>query len=131
MVFAEASSDSSVNLALVAIVGSVITALFKLLNDNTKALKKVATSSDKVAQATTKAAKEAKQRNGHLGEQSIKIVELITHRNNDISKIKESNKKIADTLGKSALIAEEDREALLTQVVKEQKVEHQTVKTKE
>jgi hypothetical protein len=71
-------ADSSITLALIAIVGTVITGLFKLLNDNTKALGKLVKSSEKVAEATQKSAKEAKQRNGHLGEQNVKIAELVT-----------------------------------------------------
>lgn len=57
-------------LALVAIVGSVITALFKLLNDNTKALNALVTE-------TKQGNIEAKERNGHLGEQNVQITELI------------------------------------------------------
>ena len=72
---AQTTSDPT-TLALIAIVGTVITALFKLLNDNTKALTKVAHSSDLVAKATTKSAKEAKDRNGHLGEQNVQIAQI-------------------------------------------------------
>jgi RNA binding exosome subunit len=126
MIFAEAVSGDAVNLALVAIVGSVITALFKLLDANTKAIGKLVHSSDKVAKATTKSAKEAKQRNGHLGDQSKMIAKLITEQNQDVKELKESNNKIATTLSKSALIAAEDRDILTAtpQHVDTQNVEH-------
>lgn len=48
------NNDNAVALALIAIVGSVITALFKLLNNNTKAIKSLDEGS--------------RERNGHLGE---------------------------------------------------------------
>ncbi len=98
----------------------------------TKAISKMADSSQEVAEATKKGAKEAKQRNGHLGEQNIKIVELITGQNQDVIDIKESNSKIASILSKSAVIAAEDRVVLTgsPQIVHEQHVEHQTVENK-
>ena len=132
MIFAEAVSGDAVNLALVGLIGAVITALFKLLDANTKAIGKLVHSSDKVAKATTKSAKEAKQRNGHLGDQSLHIAKLIAVQNKDIKELKESNAKIATTLSKSALIAAEDRDILTasTQHVDNQTVEHQTVKGK-
>lgn len=132
MIFADVVNGDPVNLALVAIVGTVITGLFKLLNDNTKALYKLVHSSEKVAEATQRAAREAKQRNGHLGDQTIKIgeqnvqiVKLLQTQNKDVS-------TIATTLSKSALIAAEDRDILTasTQHVDNQTVEHQTVKGK-
>lgn len=74
------------------------------------AIEHMAKNSSKVAEATTKAAKEAKQRNGHLGEQNVQITKLITEQHKDIKKI---SKKVGNA-----------------QVVKEQKVEHQTVRNK-
>lgn len=95
----------------------------------------MAKNSGKVAAATTKGAEEAKQRNGHLGEQNIHIAELVANQSDDIASIKASNDKIAETLSKSALIAAEDRADLLPpahdQFIKEQTVVHQTVKGKE
>ena len=122
-------NESATTLALIAIVGTVITALFKLLNDNSKALVKVAESSEKVAQATTKAAKEAKDRNGHLGEQSKMIAQLITEQKTDVASVKESNIKIVQILSKSAIIAAEDRDALVhpTQNIIKQNVKLQTI----
>lgn len=123
-----ANSDSSVILALIGIVGTVIAGMFRLLAANTKALNKVAKASDKVAIATTKSANEAKQRNGHLGEQNLHLAKLVTSQNKDVASIKESNSVIAKILSKSAVIAAEDRDILTgTQVVEHQKVEHQTI----
>jgi hypothetical protein len=90
------SSDASV-LALIAIVGTVITALFKLLNDNTKALGQLVDSNAKIAQATERGAREAKERNGHLGEQSIQIATLVRDQNKDVSEIKGIQHEIAAT----------------------------------
>lgn len=65
-------SDSTVPLAAIglvtAILALVVTPLFGLLRANTKALNKVGDSMNKVAKATDKGAREAKQRNGHLAE---------------------------------------------------------------
>jgi hypothetical protein len=95
----------------------------------TQAIKDMAESTKEVAEATIKGNKEAKQRNGHLGEQNIQIAELVSRQNNDVAEIKKSNAIIARTLQNSALIAAEDKEALTnTQVILEQTVEHQIVK---
>lgn len=75
-------------LALVAIVGSVITALFKLLNDNTKAQNATAGAMKSLVEETRKGNEEAAERNGHLGEQNIQITELIaTHTTKTIEAI--------------------------------------------
>lgn len=95
----------------------------------TKAIKVMADSSTKVADATIKSAKEAKDRNGHLGEQNVQIAKLVTSQNIDVASIKKTNKKIADVLSKSALIAAEDRDTLLSG--NEQHIEHQTVEHQE
>ena len=70
------AQDTTVNLALIGILGTVVATLFKLLMANTKALSKMAESSEKVAAATKKSAKEAETRNGHLAEQTVKIGEI-------------------------------------------------------
>lgn len=116
------NTDSTVTLALIAVVSAVITALFKLLNDNTKAL-------GKLVQETAKGNEEAKQRNGHLGDQSLHLAKLVKSQNEDVKAIKNSNDKVANILSKSALIAAEDRDILTgsSQIVKEQHVEHQHV----
>lgn len=140
MTFAETVTNDPIILALIGIVATVITGLFKLLNDNTKALTKVAKSSEKVAMETAKGSREAKQRNGHLGDQNLKLAELVSAQGKDIAAIKQSsqgnymaNAQVAKILSNSAIIAAEDRDQLLgnTQIIKEQKVEHQTVKHKE
>lgn len=73
-------AEAGTTLALVAIVGSVITALFKLLNDNSKAL-------IRVAEATEQGAQEAKERNGHLGEQTAIVAEIGRKNNTMTAKI--------------------------------------------
>ncbi len=129
-------SDSTVPLAAIGLVGTilalVVTPLFKLLNANTRALEKVAHSSKEVAKATQKSAKEAKERNGHLGDQNLKLAALVTAQNDDVREVKENTRKTAEILSKSALIAAEDRDILTggVQVIHEQNVEHQVVKEK-
>jgi hypothetical protein len=63
--------SSPVILALIAIVGTIVAGLFKLLNDNTKAL--IA-----LVEETRTGNREAKERNGHLGEQNIQLGEQNT-----------------------------------------------------
>lgn len=75
--------EDATTLALVSIVGAVITALFKLLNDNTKATNNMATSHDKVAEAIVQGNLEAKERNGHLGDQSLKIIGMMAESRKD------------------------------------------------
>jgi hypothetical protein len=59
------------------------------------AIAAMAKSSTKVAEATERSANEAKQRNGHLGEQNIHIAELVAQGN-------ETNTKILTRLEDSA-----------------------------
>lgn len=96
------------------------------------AIRLMAKNSSKVAAATEKSAKEAKDRNGHLGDQNIQIAQLVTSQNKDISSIKKTNAEIASTLRESALITATDKKLLQgDQFVKEQTVVHQTVNNKE
>jgi hypothetical protein len=132
--FASASDSNTVSLAAIGLVtiilGAVVTPLFSLLKANTKALAKVADSSEKVAKATVRSAKEAKERNGHLGDQNIRLAELVIAQNQDVSEVKHNTAKTADILSKSALIAAEDREVLTgatNQIIKKQTVEHQVI----
>jgi hypothetical protein len=106
----------------------------------TRSINQMAKASDRVAVATNKGAEEAKTRNGHLGDQNLKLAELITGQAADISVIKETtqknlqaNTRVVTILSKSAVIAAEDRDILTTgpQLVQEQTVVHQTVKSKE
>lgn len=96
----------------------------------TQAMAKMAKSNALIARETRKGNQEAKTRNGHLGEQNIHLAMLVTDQNKDVSKIKQATAQTADILSKSALIAAEDRDLLTNhnQVIREQKVEHQTVR---
>ncbi len=119
-------SDSTVPLAAIGLVASilglVVTPLFKLLNANTKA-------TTALVDETRKGNEEAKERNGHLGEQSLHLAALVKAQNKDVEEVKVNTAKIATTLSKSALIAAEDRDILVggPQVVTEQHIEHQHV----
>ena len=69
--------DTAVSLALVGILATVVTALFKLLNDNTKAGQANTEALKTIAVETKKGNQEAKIRNGHLGQQNVQITEMI------------------------------------------------------
>ena len=72
-----ASNDASVILALVAIIGSTVTALLALLRANTRALNSLVDANQKIATATETGNREAKERNGHLGEQNVQITKIV------------------------------------------------------
>jgi hypothetical protein len=55
-------------LALIAILATTVTGLFKLLNDNTKATSENTKALQTIAVETKRGADEAKERNGHLAE---------------------------------------------------------------
>ena len=80
----------------------------------TKSIKKMASATEKVAKATERSAAEAKQRNGHLGEQSYKIAALVVNGN-------ETNKEILSTLQQSAKTLAKDTHdaAMAVKAVKE------------
>lgn len=131
--------SDAIFLALMSMMGAIIAGFFKMIDSQSKAqakltdaVKEMADSSKAVAEATETGNREAKERNGHLGEQNIQIAQLVTSQNKDVSRIKDSNEKIATVLSKSALIAAEDRDVLTggKQVVHEQVVEHQIVREK-
>lgn len=125
----------------------------KALAVNTKAMEAVAKSSQEVALETAKGNREAKERNGHLGEQNIQITQLITGQNKDLAAIRASSQDSADTNvrtvkvlemnaatlqanTKKVLIATEKVARLLkdtdaVQIVDQQTVVHQLVKNKE
>lgn len=105
-------------LALVAIVGSVITALFKLLADNTKAQAKSAEAMSALVQETRKGNVEAAQRNGHLGEQNENITRLIVSHAED-------SKLWADSA--ATKVVSELESVIAKQTVQHQTVQHQTV----
>ena len=126
-------------LAIVAFLGALVGGFFKLLNDQTKVhsklsktMERVAKSSEKVARETSKGAKEAKERNGHLGEQNIKLAEMVSAQSKDLKDVSTNTGLIAKTLSNSALIAAEDRDILTgtSQVIEKQTVETQIVKEK-
>lgn len=65
------NADSAVALALIGILSFTVTALFKLLNANTKATANNTKALQSIAKETAKGNKEAKQRNGHLAELTV------------------------------------------------------------
>lgn len=103
-------NGSEITLALIAIVGSVITALFKLLNDNTKVQREL-------VEETRKGNREAAERNGHLGEQNIQITELISQMNTEVKAAAQRNYDAITNVNE--------------QHVKKQIVQHETVKSKD
>jgi hypothetical protein len=147
------SDDSTVSLAVIALIGTIFTALFKLLNDNTRALNKMTASSEKIAAETAKGNREAKQRNGHLGEQNIQITKLIADQSKDLTAIRASgeanaatNQKSVELLEKTAVTLEKNTDLVARatkevaknlkdsdslQLIDKQIVGHQTVKSKE
>lgn len=105
-------NDNATSLALVAIVGSVITALFKLLRDNTKALERVALAGERTAS-------EAEARNGHLAEISVN-----SHKQTlaVLKTIPITMQNIADKQASAIINAVK----IDKQIVNEQTVKHQT-----
>lgn len=102
--------DDAIALALITIVGGVITTLFKQLNNTTKALNRNTKAHLTVAKEIKKGNKEAKERNGHLGEMATQQAKFT----------KDSTDQILKAVS-----------SIPSQNVQEQKVEHQTVKSKE
>ena len=71
-----------------------------------KAIERMAQASADVATATVKSAKEAKQRNGHLADQTVKLGEMGERQ-------AALTRKIISRLEKTAVIAAEDRSILI------------------
>ena len=99
----------------------------------------MADSNLEIAKETKQGNIEAKQRNGHLGEQNIEIAKLVSKQNDNITIIKDTgiknlqaNARIVEILSDSALIAAEDRDALINPVqnIETQVVETQVIKHK-
>lgn len=67
-------------LALVAILGTVVTALFKLLDNNTKAVDKMVQAMEHVAHTNTRIADESEKRNGHLAEIIIESRDVVSNK---------------------------------------------------
>lgn len=115
------NTDNAIALALIAIVGGVITTQFKLLNKNAKnqekqtaELSKIAKETKLARQAQEKGFKEAERRNGHLGEQNENIAKLVVQSGKQIE-------KIADKATKNII------KGVKTQHIKNQEVENQFV----
>ena len=86
-------ANDVVPLALVAIIAAVIPALFKLLSDNTKASIEQTKALQAIADATKNGNREAKIRNGHLGEQNVQITEMIANLAVNVQNIEEQHVK--------------------------------------
>lgn len=71
--------------------------------DLTAAISNMAKSSDKVAQATVKGSNEAKQRNGHLGEQNVQLAAMLAAQTTQLT-------SISNTLISSASLLVRDTE---------------------
>ncbi len=85
------TDDNAIIMALVVIVGSVITGMFKLLNSNTKAQNRMVDAQNRMTDAQkdlvrahNKGNKEAEKRNGHIAEMVI----------DNRKAIQEGNKKV-------------------------------------
>lgn len=83
--------ESTVIVAAIGVFSLTIAGLFKLIGDQNKSHEKMADAFEKVAEtnkdiatATNRGADEAKERNGHLGEQNLQIVELIKDTREDL-----------------------------------------------
>lgn len=117
--------NNNVAIAALALTGTLATGFFALIAKQNRTHEKLAKSIDlmasaskEVAKATVKSAREAEQRNGHLGE-------LVSQGNELTSKMYVQQLKTAS-------IAAEDRDTLTTtdQHIDQQVVAHQIVKEK-
>lgn len=66
-----------------AVLGIVVKPLLKLLSANTNAQVDVAKAIQGLTEETRRGNQEAADRNGHLGEQNVQIIELIARHNAD------------------------------------------------
>lgn len=78
--------------------------------DLTDAIKKMAVSSEKVAIATVKGNKEAKERNGHLGEQNIQLATMLKVQTDQLATINHTLVSSAVLLAKDTAEAHEGTE---------------------
>lgn len=113
-------NNTAVSLAALTLASAVVAGLFKLLNNltksldaNTKSNKDIAKKTERVANATEKGNKEAKERNGHLAELVI-----------------QSTQQGSDNL-KAVAEAATDKIIKVVQNVEVQKVQHQVIKESE
>ena len=109
--------ENAVALAAITLAGTICAGFFalvnkqnSLMNKQTKVHGEIATGLDRLAKAHDTGNKESAERNGHLGE-------LVTEQSKFT---KESTKQILKAV-----------QSIPSQNVKEQKVEHQTIKNKE
>jgi len=93
------------------------------------AMSEMANSNLVIANETRKGNREAKERNGHLGEQTVHLAALVAEQNKNVDKIATSTCTTADILSKSALIAAEDRTILTSgqQYIAKQFVDKQVI----
>jgi uncharacterized protein YxeA len=110
-------ADTTVTIALVGIVGGVITSLFALLRQNTKAL-------NALVAETRDGNEKAEVRNGHLGEQSVKVASLVNNGNKLTAKI---IKKMDDAAVKTEQVRVDLAKKPIDQHVDHQVVDKQTI----
>lgn len=79
--------DSAIFIATLGLFGTIVAGLFKIIDNQTKALKALTDSNEKIASATNKAAQEAEKRNGHLAELAIE------NHKSSMKALKQLNKK--------------------------------------
>jgi methyl-accepting chemotaxis protein len=110
--------NNNVVIAALTLIATLATGFFALISQQNKTHEKLAKSIDlmasaskEVARATTRSAKEAEQRNGHLGE-------LVSQGNELTGKILEQQKKAATVLADSST----------NQHIEHQIVDKQTIK---
>lgn len=82
------------------------------------AIDNMAKSNEKIAKETAKGNQEAKERNGHLGEQNVQITKLVASQNEDVKAIRDTNVKIIEVLKKHG------RQHVDKQVVEHQEIKH-------
>lgn len=75
-------------LALITILGTTVGALFKLLDNNTKAVDKMVEAMEHVATTNTRIADESEKRNGHLAEITVESKNQVLDRIDAIIKEK-------------------------------------------
>ena len=102
--------ENAVALAAITLAGTICAGFFALVNKQNTIHSKIASGLDRLAKAHETGNKESAERNGHLGE-------LVTEQTKFT---KESTSQILKAV-----------QSIPTQHVSEQKVDHQTVKSKE
>jgi hypothetical protein len=85
--------DNVVALAALSLAGALATGFFALVNKQNiaKALDKVAGSNELIARETHQGNVEAKERNGHLGDQNIQITKMIGDMTEQIKVVADRN----------------------------------------